>query len=81
MDHRAEQGPSHMHPVPPKRGAPVRDAAAEPDVKKPVIVAHSAPPPAHSAPEMEDPPIPDDLSEISDDPDEILNRDDVRSST
>lgn len=31
----------------------------------------------HTSTELENPPIPDDLSEISDDADEILNRDDV----
>lgn len=36
-----------------------------------------APPPRQEA-EVDDKPIPDDLSEISDDPDDILNREDVR---
>lgn len=33
--------------------------------------------PARLDPEADDKPIPDDLSEISDDPDDILNREDV----
>lgn len=45
----------------------------------------NTPPPAQPAPatstrtdtEIDDKPIPDDLSEISDDPDDILNREDV----
>lgn len=37
--------------------------------------ASSAPP--RSEAEVDDKPIPDDLSEISDDPDDILNREDV----
>lgn len=69
-----------MHSLPSKRS---RDAPAEiPEVKKPCTpnVQNSSTgsvPNLHTSVEAENPPIPDDLSEISDDADEILNRDDV----
>lgn len=59
-----------------KRRGPRNDP--EPSAKEtppPTQVAPIAPP--RQEPEIDDKPIPDDLSEISDDPDDILNREDV----
>lgn len=52
----------------------------EPDSTQKDIPTTSQPAPAAAprADEVDDKAIPDDLSEISDDPDDILNREDVR---
>lgn len=80
LDHTRDQGALHSHPTSSKRNRdPPSDA---PDAKKPNtgIAQNSSTGSGqnlHTSIELENPPIPDDLSEISDDADEILNRDDV----
>lgn len=65
MDHK-RRGPPRNDPVAPEKQTP-----------SPALPAAAAPAKTETNAETDDKPIPDDLSEISDDPDDILNREDV----
>lgn len=68
MDHGRNEGN--------KRRAPRNETETTKELVAPSTQATATAPPEEQ--EADDKPIPDDLSEISDDPDDILEREDVR---
>ena len=62
-----------------KRRPPRNEPEQIPKETPPATQTATTAPPRQEA-EVDDKPIPDDLSEISDDPDDILNREDVSES-
>lgn len=78
MDHKRRGAPRTEPPAAEKQAPPAAPPAAAPPAA-PALAAAPAPAAPRADPADDDKPIPDDLSEISDDPDDILNREDVSS--